>query len=76
VGNCRIHIFHFEKLRPYVIKRKRKRKLIDSCYGTHLYRYEVIDKISPRALVEIAVDYIDEAKDKAGRVRELIKRST
>jgi len=30
------NIFHFEKLRPYVIKRKRKRKLIDSLFTGHI----------------------------------------
>jgi hypothetical protein len=68
--------FNFNKLEPYVVKRKRERKEFNNYYGTHLYRYELIDNIPPRTLADITIQYIDQAKESAGRIREILDRAT
>ncbi|GEM_PF-4069613 len=67
--------FNFDRVESFGIKRKRKEKPFNRFLGSHLYRYKLIDNISPDKLAEVTIEYIKQAKMNASRVRAEVEKA-
>ncbi len=69
--------FNFDKLpTSSIIKRKRKEMPFNRFGASDMYRYKLIDDMSPEQLAEITIEYVDQVKRNASTIRKIVRKAT